>query len=211
MQIEKEENASSRPRRTQALSHRRHSFHSCAGLVYNYFPFYTLLAICDNEPTSGDSLTHSLHRPRSLHVRADSAGGALNDIIINWSVQLDRVTQHGNDECTTLCVQIDETCLDNGKNARVLFFPSPSLLFYQLEITPDAVKRMQALRHAVQSCGENATLESETIPGAIRVAINSRAKEGQGKMGMMGVRDFNRGAKGAKTCAACTHVRFYRL
>lgn len=123
MQIEKEENASSRPRRTQALSHRRHSFHSCAGLVYNYFPFYTLLAICDNEPTSGDSLTHSLHRPRSLHVRAGSAGGALNDIIINWSVQLDRVTQHGNDECTTLCVQIDETCLDNGKNARVLFFP----------------------------------------------------------------------------------------
>lgn len=60
----------------------------------------------------------------------------------------------------------------------VFFFsPSPSLLFYQLEITPDAVKRMQALHHAVQSCGENETLESETIPGAIRVAINSRAKE----------------------------------
>lgn len=85
---------------------------------------------------------------------------------------MDRVTQRGNDECMTLCVQIDETYLNNEKNhtrARVFFLFSLSLssflffLFYQLEITPDAVIRMQALHNAVQSCSENATLESETI------------------------------------------------
>lgn len=39
----------------------------------------------------------------SLHVRADHVGDALNDIIINWTVQLDRALRNGdNAECDIL-------------------------------------------------------------------------------------------------------------
>lgn len=66
--------------------------------------------------------------------------------------------------------------MERTRYTLLFLFPLLFIFFYQLEITPDAVKRMQALHNAVQSCSENATLESETISCPIlvatRVAIN---------------------------------------